>query len=398
MRSRGYPLTDRSERMNSQRNSMRYSDQQLQDRKRRIMIRNWCIVVLVLVLAFGLFQLLRNIGSRSEVITNRLPCTADQNVMVFGDHVLYYDSMSIHCLTTSGSIRWTYTVGANAQMAVSNSNVVVWNGSQLTIVDRNGHPTYNETMPSEVQFARISDHYCAVVIGDDTNPELLIKDLDGTQVDSEIEAFTGLMLMDVGFYGDNDQYLWTLALDVYGVDINTVLNTMQVNKMNGGIVNLGQYLAYKALFEDSRLRVFTTQHLYTFDYKGVQDMSRTQLVYGWELIDSYIPQRGAANMLLAPTAQMTSGMTIKSLRVLSDKTDRNYTLPAECIGACIDQKYIYAFSSDTLYRAELNAQRFAAFPLKLNYSTTATSLIGITTNSYAILRCNDQVYAIGLPQ
>lgn len=384
--------------MNTQRNNMRYSDQQMQVRKRRIMIRNWIIVLLVLALCFGAFQLLKNIGIRTEVISNRLPCTADQTVMAFGDSVLYYDSMSIHCLTTSGSIRWTYTVGADAKMSVSNNNVVVWSGPQLTIVDKNGRPTYNETMPSEVQFARISDHYCAVVIGPETNPELLIKDLDGTQVDSEIEAFTGLMLMDVGFYGESDQYLWTLALDVYGVDINTVLNTLQVNKMNGGIVNLGQHLAYKALFEDNRLRVFTTQHLYTYDYKGVQDMSRTQLVYGWELIDSAIPERGPANMLLAPTSQMSSGMTIKSLRVLTDNTDRNYTLPAECIGACIDQKYIYAFSGDTLYRAALGAQRFTAFPLKLNYATQATSLIGTTTTGYAIMRCNDQVYAIGLPQ
>lgn len=375
-----------------------YSDQQMQDRRILLMLRNWAIVIAAILLIVGAVFLVRSLSTRGDVVATRLPCSADQDVTVFGDNVLYYDGVSIHCLSTSGSIRWSFTVGGNARFSVSDTNLVIWSGTQLFIVDKNGRPSYNEDMSSPVQFARVGSNYCAVVIGDDTHPELLIKNLDGTQVDSEIEAFSGLMMLDVGFYGDHDQYLWTLSLDVYGVNVNTVLNTMQVNRMNSGIINLGEDLAYKVLFEDGRLRVFTTRQMYTYDYKAVQDMSRTQLVYGWEVIGCSVPQRGPASMLLAPTSQMSGSMTIKELRVLTDSNDRRYTLTTDCIGAAIDKQNIYAFSGDHLYCADVSAQRFSAYPLRLTGGVPANSLVGLTRNGRAILLCNDQVYAVTLPQ
>lgn len=377
---------------------MRYSDQQQQDRARRRQIRNWLILIAVIVAAVLVFRLLQQVGGINEVSATRLPCTADQQVTVFGDSVLYYDGVSIHCVSPTGSIKWTFSVGSDAAFSVSDTNLVIWSGTQLFIVDSSGRPSYNENMPDTVQFARVGSRYCAVVIGDDTDPELIIKNLDGTQVDDEIDAFSGLMLMDVGFYGEADQYMWTLAMDVYGVAVNTVLNTFQVGKMNTGVVNLGEYLAYRVLFEDGRLRVFTTQQMYTYDYKAVQDLNRTELVYGWQLVDASIPERGAANMLLAPTSQMTASMSMTELRVLTDSLDRRFTLPTACVGAAISGSNLYAVAPDTLYRADVTAQRFSAYPLNLPNGAFATSVVGVTRNGRAVVLSNDQVYAITLPR
>ena len=95
--------------------------------------------------------------------------------------------------------------------------------------------------------------------------------------------------------------MWTLALDVFGTAPNTVLNTFQVGKMNTGAISLGEAMTYKVLYENTRLRVFSTQQVYTYDYKCVQDTNATMLVYGWKLIDYEIPDRGRAKLLLAPT-------------------------------------------------------------------------------------------------
>ena len=59
-------------------------------------------------------------------------------------------------------------------------------------------------------------------------------------------------MLDCGFYGDDGQYLWTLAMDVFGTKANTILNTFQVGKMNTGEVSLGDSITYKVLFENNK--------------------------------------------------------------------------------------------------------------------------------------------------
>ena len=381
------------------RNSMKYSDLQADDRRRRRRIRNWIILILVVVGVVMGINALREFGSTREISATALPCSAEQDVTIFGENVLYYDGISIHCMSASGGIRWSFPVGGGASFSASDTHLVIWAGSQLFIVDSNGKPSYNENMNDAVQFARVKDNYCAVVIGNDTSPDLIIKSLDGTQVDEEAEAFNGMMLLDVGFYGDNDQYLWTLAMDVYGTEINTVLNTFQVGKMNTGEVNLGEYLTYKVLYADNKLHVFTTQQMYVFDYKAVQDQSATQLVYGWQLIDSYVPPRGTSLMLLAPTAQLNgTSQTITDLRILTANLDRRYTLPSACVGAAVQGSNLYAVSADYLYRANVDTQRFYGYALPLPDDRQATGFVGLTNGGRAIITSGSSVYSVTLPR
>lgn len=375
-----------------------YNDQQAMDLRRRRQIRNWIIlIVLIIAVLLGL-RTLRDMGKTTEISAVTMPCYASQDVTPFGDSVLYYDGASIHCLSSTGAVKWSFPVGGGALFSVSDEHMVVWVGSQLFIVDKNGRPSYNENMGAEIQFARVGKSYAAVVIGDDTGPDLVIKDLQGSQVDEEAEAFSGMLLLDVGFYGEKGEYMWTLAMDVYGTAINTVMNTFQVGKMNTGEVSLGESLTYKVLFEDNKLRVFTTQQMYTYDYKAVQDVNSTMLVYGWKLIDQYIPSRGSASMLLAPTSQTSANNSITELRVLSGTLDRRYTLPSACVGAAVQGKNLYAFSNEYLYRADIDSQRFYGYALPLPEGVTATGFIGLTANGRALLTSGDTVYSVGLPK
>lgn len=375
-----------------------YNDRQAMDLRRRKQIRNWIIlIILVIGVLLGL-RFLQNMGKTTEITAITMPCYASQDVTPFGDSVLYYDGASIHCLTSTGAVKWSFPVGSGATFSVSDNHMVVWVGSQLFIVDQNGRPSYNENMGAAIQFARVGESYAAVVIGEDTKPDLVIKDLQGSQVDEEAEAFSGMLLLDVGFYGEKGEYMWTLAMDVYGTAINTVMNTFQVGKMNTGEVSLGESLTYKVLFEDNKLRVFTTQQMYTYDYKAVQDVNSTMLVYGWKLIDQYIPARGSASMLLAPTSQTSSNNTITELRILSGTLDRRYTLPSACVGAAVQGKNLYAFSTEYLYRADIDSQRFYGYALPLPEGVQASGFIGLTANGRALITSGDTVYSVGLPQ
>lgn len=363
----------------------------------RIRLRNWIILIGAAVMILLVVLLVRG-RPTSEISARMLPCYAGQNVTPFGEDVIYYDGVSLHCLSSEGSVRWSFPIGEEAMFNVSPKNIAAWVGSRLYIIGRNGRSTYSENLDKRIQFARVGDRYAAIVIGDDTEPTLIVKDLQGTQVDVEEEAFSGLMILDVGFYGDQGQYLWTLALDVYSTAANTVMNTFQVGKMNTGEVSLGESLTYRVLYENNRLRVFTTQQLYTYDYKCVQDTNATMLVYGWQLIDDDIPSYGNASMLLAPTSQITGNRAIKELRVLQGSTDRRYTLPSECVGAAILDGNIYAFARQYLYRADIGNQHFYGYVLPLPDNREVTAFFGLTEDGHALVASGETVYSVLLPK
>ncbi len=375
-----------------------YSDRMEEQRRRRRQIRNWVILLSVVILVLLGIRFLGNMGGTTEMSANRLTCFASQNVTPFGEYILYYDDASIHCLGSDGSIRWSFPVGAGASFSASNQYLVVWQGSQVYIVNQNGTATYNDTMTSEVQFARVGEQYVAVATGSDTATHLVVLDMKGSQVDEEREAFENMLLLDAGFYGDQGQYMWTLAMDVYGTAINSTLNTFQVGKMSTGETSVGEKLAYKVISENEKLRVFTTQQLYTYNYKAVQDTSSTILVYGWKLIDYYVPDRGDAKLLLAPTSQTSNSQQISELRLLTGTDDRRFALPDVCVGAIVNGQSVYGFAANYLYRSDVNTQRFYAYSLPLSDGEEVTAYLGTLSNGRVLLACDETVYAITLPE
>ena len=368
-----------------------------QETIRKRQIRSWIILVAVVLAAVLGVHFLRGYGKGKEISLTSLPCYSNQSVTPFRDGLVYYDGVSIHHLASTGTIRWSFPAGSDIRFSVGPTHMAVWSGRQLFLVDRNGNATYNESLEGEVQFARVGERYAAVVVGADTEPKLIVKDLNGAQVDVEAEAYSGPLILDAGFFGDQGEYMWTLALDVFGTAPNTIMNTFQVGKMNTGAISLGEAMTYKVLYENARLRVFSTQQVYTYDYKCVQDTNATMLVYGWKLIDYEIPDRGRAKLLLAPTSQTSSEQLISELRVLEGDRDKRYTLPATCVGAYMHNGNIYAVSGDYVYRADTNSQRFFGYKIPGGTSGEITASYGITSDGKMLLASGESMYTLTLP-
>ena len=368
-----------------------------QEETRKRQIRSWIILVgVVLAVVLGI-HFLRGYSAGKEIGAVRLPCYSNQSVTPFRDGLVYYDGASLHHLSSGGTIRWSFPAGSDINFSTGPTHLAMWSGRQLFLIDRNGNATYNENLEGEVQFARVGERYTAVVVGSDTEPKLIVKDLNGAQVDVESDAYSGLLLLDAGFFGDQGEYMWTLALDVFGTAPNTILNTFQVGKMNTGAISLGEWMVYKVLYENTRLRVFSTQQVYSYDYKCVQDTNATMLVYGWKLIDYEIPEHGRAKLLLAPTSQTSSAQVISELRVLEGDTDKRYTLPAKCVGAYMYGGNIYAVSGDYVYRADTGSQRFFAYRIPGDYGEV-TACYGITGDGRMLLASGDAMFSLTLPQ
>ncbi len=122
------------------------------------------------------------------------------------------------------------------------------------------------------------------------------------------------------------------------------------------------------------------------------------LVYGWKLIDSEIPERGRAKMLLAPTSQTSSAQVISELRLLEGMNDKRYTLPGSCVGANIWNGNIYAVSSDYIYRADVSSQKFFGYRIPAPEGAEITAFYGITKDGRMLLASGETMYSLTLPE
>ena len=174
----------------------------------------------------------------------------------------------------------------------------------------------------------------------------------------------------------------------------TTLNTYQVGKMDIAAVSLGEPITYSVIYSGDMLNVINTRQLRLYDFRGTQSAQDTVLVYGWELIDS-VTTTGYPYLLFATVLQTDEAGAITELRLLHGKTDTRYSLPDTCVGAGIRNKKLYAFSSDSLYRADMNAQRFTA--LRLPVDNAVTGYLGMTSDGTALLACGSEVWAVTIP-
>ena len=352
------------------------------------------ILAVLALLVWGAVSLLAP-KQAASVIVNKLPCQYSDAIMPFGENVLYYDGINIHCMTAGGSVRWSFPIGQGAGFDCNNKVIAAWTGSTIYILDKNGNSSYNDKLGDAIQFARAGDQYVAVVIGDASNSRLLVKDHTGAHMDEEADAYADLIILDVGFYGKNGEYMWSLALDVFGTAANTILNTFEVGKRNTGVVSLGESIIYEVVYENSRLRVVGTRSMKCFNYGGTEDTTQSVLVYGWRMIGHETPERGDAYLLFAPTSQTENQFDIRELRLISGSIDRRYSLPDTCIGGLIWQRALYAVAPQAMYCAGMSNSQFTEYDLPL--PSPATRFIGFTQNGRAIVACDEDVYTLTLP-
>ncbi len=366
---------------------------QPEPKSQRTRLITFCVLALVILAVVAV--IIGLMGNNRSVSAARLRCVSTQEIHPFGNGILYYDGLTLYCLNDNGSEKWNYTLGTNASFTCNEKCVVAWSNSQLHILDANGQPTYNENLANTIQFAKAGSRYVAIVLGTDVGPTLEIKDMQGTTIDTESTAYADMIILDLGFF-DNGEYLWTTSLDVYGTVPNTVMHTYKVNMTNSGEISLGENLAYDIVYAGGKLNVVTTRQLRQFDYRGTEDVNAAILVYGWQLADHDVIGNDAM-LLFSLSNNSTVGMN--QLRLLWGNMDKRFTMPSFCVGAALYNKHIYAFSSDTVYRAGVNAQRFEAIALpKALEGQQVNGYLGMLDNGTAILTCaNGDVYAVALP-
>lgn len=347
--------------------------------------------VILALLIFGLTRLISptTSGAPRVVTLSALP---GQQIIPFGDRVVYYDGMLLNCADSSGSIKWSFQVGVKAGSHVGGNRVVAWSANQLYVLNKDGKSTYNDKMAGAISFARVSDAYVAAYVGQGDTGAVYVLDSLGAQVD--VITVEGQTLLDIGFFqSEGMELMWVLGLDTSGTVPSTTLQTFRPGSRTTGNSVLGESLVYKISFHDKHLRVADTRQIRFFNYKVQEDVNYPPvLVYGWYLQDA---QRIGKDMaeLLVPVPQIDGQLRATDLRLLMGDVNKVLHLPAECFSAALGTKSVYGFSSQYIYSCKYGENAFTGTPMPVEVNR----FLGMMKDNVGVFANNSQVYLIQLP-
>lgn len=335
------------------------------------------------------------IGNTQNLV--RISARPTDNIQPFGEDVLFYDGMTLHCVSPTGASKWYYSLGPGGDFHCSNSMVVAWSGNLLIVFNKDGQPTYTTNMEETIRFARVGEAYIAACIGaSETKTSIRVMTLSGSHLENIDMA--DLFPLDIGFFYSKGQLMWVLSLDVNGNAPITNLASYEPGKLATGKVELQDELVYKVYVNNNNLMVADTSRLRTFNYKCVEqtDLAST-LIYGWQVKQVRTVSTRNSYALLEQLPASGDLSSFSEIRVLNQNqnntTMTSIRLLTPCFASGLGDKGVYGFGPMTIYYAPYGTKN--PRPTQLSY--TITDFICMLEGNRAVLVAGSDVFIQKLP-
>ena len=364
----------------------------LSDRIRMIIAVFVIIVMLALVIAYAI----DGAGRENVGRATRIGATLSQNIVPFGDSVLFYDGTTLHCMAATGGNLWSYQIGTNADYDATDEKIVAWSGNDLYILSNRGRLIYNTKMSDTVQFASAGDEYVAAFVGEQDSGVVTVINSAGQIVDNV--TVSNQTLLDIGFFmsttsssAQETELMWVLGLDTTGTVISTQLQTFQPGKLSTGKSSLGEHIAYMIYDIGGELNIVNTRQIMHYNYR-VLEQSDPTLIYGYTVED--VKKIGETTyQLLIPAQESRDGAHLNNVRLMHGSVNRVLHLPSECIAAKLGTRGVYGFSQNVVYYCPFGETTFASYPLPV----ALTAVLGMITENRVVAASGSEIYVIELP-
>lgn len=351
------------------------------------------VALLTVVIAYSLSSAGRSGVGRAT----RIGATLSQNIMPFGDSVIFYDGTTLHCVAATGGNEWSYQIGTNAEYDATEQRIVAWSGNDLYILNSRGRLIYNNKMSDTIQFAGAGEEYVAAFIGEPDDGVVTVINSAGQIVDNI--TVTNQTLLDIGFFksattssAQETELMWVLGLDTTGTVLSTELQTFQPGKLSTGKSSLGEHIAYKIYYAGGMLNIVDTRQIMHYNYRVLEEASPT-LIYGYTMEDVKTIGKQTYELLI-PAQETTEGIHINNVRLMYGAVDRVLHLPSECIAAKLGTRSVYGFSTNSVYVCRFGDTSFTAYSLPVNI----TAVLGMITDNRVIAASGSEIYVIELPE
>lgn len=356
------------------------------------------IVVLFLLALLAVFvaYALRSVNRTAVGRVMRIGATLNQNIMPFGDDVVFYDGTTLHCVAGTGGNKWSYQIGTNADYDASENTIAAWSGNDLYILNERGSLIYNNKTSDDIQFASAGEDYVAAFVGDADNGVVTVINKSGQTVDNI--TIENQVLLDIGFFhavtsssAQAVELMWILGLDTTGTVISCELQTFQPGKLATGKSSLGEHLIYRIYDVDGILSVVNTRQIMHYNYRVVEQSDPT-LIYGYT-VEDVREENGVTYQLLIPAQEQSQATSISNVRLIYGNTDRVMHLPGACLSASLGSRSVYGFAANAVYACRFNETTFSSYALPIE----VTAVLGMISDNRVIVASGSEIYVIELP-
>lgn len=356
----------------------------------------WVIVLLIVAIACAIAYGCAALGTRifnddSFGATKAIDIANLQDLQATADGFVYYDGSTVSSINSSGDVRWSYLVGAEAGFSATDYGVATWVDRTITLIDgKSGSTSFNGNMDAPVLSAYVGDKYAAVLTGEEeANSTIVLMENGGKQV-SQI-VLEDVFAVDYGFFS-NGTLLWVMVCDSNGTVPTCNIQTYRPGKEIVGSIHDNEQLAYAVMFQSNQVLVAGDTYLRTYDYTGMENKAARKLVYGWYLTDC---DESSTDPLMAfvNDAQYSGQSAIQDVRLVRSNLDRVVRLPFGCMDVVTVGNTIYGFSSDGhLLMMSTEDSTAQSYQMNMRIDT----VYGVTRDGVAILGYGGTIYLVDL--
>lgn len=354
------------------------------------------IIVVSIVLFIGLNVLIfMTIAKPKTPLGKRLVelnISEFSHIYPYEDGILCVDGYLLSCYDSNGVFLYSADLPeVDMKASRSGDRTIVWSDTIAQVFNESGINLLQKQLfdmgdDSKILMGRCGSQYFVLATIEEGQYRARIYDLEANDVDTIL--FSELSLLDLGFYGETGNQLWSLLLDYHGTVPISKMRTDQPGKSITGSIRVIDQICYDVVPLDRTVYTIGTHHIQSYTYTN-KKLSE-QLIYGWTMQD-YITTKDAVSFLMGP-AETSQVMTpLSSLWYLGDDASQyQMSMPSGIMGAMLTQDNIYAISVQGVYEFKIGSdkQKFYKMPFKIDELTT------IIKSKAFVLKSDDKFYLI----
>jgi hypothetical protein len=305
-------------------------------------------------------------------------------VTVDGVHVTSYDY--------NGEKQFETDVERENMQAFRNGdNTVLWQTNLAIVLNSAGEVRVPHDVgeTNEIIMAVCNSSQFAVAVIEEGQVKIRVFDFHGIEIWDNL--FTDMTILDIGYFGEKDQQLWTLILDYHGTLPITRLYTNYPGSSQTGRITVNDQVCYALEPLDDSVYLVGTHHILSRTYTDTK-LSEI-MINGWALQSSYANDKDEVSFLLAPVDTTGNDVPLSALWYITPAGEQyRISMPAGILRGMLTDRKIYAVSKDGIYYMNFNGQKrnFAKLPFDTE------EVVGVCGGKAVVLRSGWDYYIVGL--
>ena len=329
----------------------RTSERYRRKKKRQRLLLGGALILLVLAVLFVLF--FRGGSPDLQGSMKLMAFSATDSYAPYSEGVVYLTGNTVSAIDKNQELLFeTRTELAEPKFITEGDIITIYNGQTMQVLNLKGETLFTTNLET-IQYVRAcATNVAAMCIDAEGNQTIHVFDLQGNELN--VIDFTH-KLLDFGFaQGD---MLWSLVLDTTNVNFTCRITTYKNNGGTiNGITNIDSQIVQELLFSSTNICAVGTNHIISCNYIG--ETQETELIYGWELLDSMMDSKEQPIFLLSPRGEDVGTPVYTAARVvILGSSSESVQLPADCNYLMLGDNQFYAFTPTAMYTYDLNCNQ-----------------------------------------